>query len=279
MEHSYQNSVSTTRLAATIAAVAGFEAPAASDPAVDWLAELLRQKMGGRADRVLIFSTDAVPAWMVRKYTDKFAAVWKHAPLMFPTRTALPAVTQIDYAAFFSGAPPDKNGVDREVKPILSEELTQPLLKGDSMIAAAVRAGRKVAVITCANGCIASMLSESGADFYIIPGDDDEAMYQKAAEIVRRGEHDFVFLYQLSFDYAQHRCGPEGETALTTLDSIISRFDEMCREAAEKWNGNTLVMFHTDHGCHAVPGGRGAHGMDIPEDTDIFQFFGGICNA
>lgn len=279
MEHSYQNAVSTTRLAATIAKIAGFNAPAASDPALDWLADHWIKKFGGQADRVLIFSADAVPAWMIRKYTEQFALVWEHAPMMIPTRTALPTITPVDYAAFFSGAAPSENGVDRYWPPILSEELTQPLLKGDSLIAAAVRAGRKVAVITCSNGCIASMLSRSGADFHIIPGDDDEAMYQKAMEIVRNGGHDFVFLYQLSFDYSQHANGPEGEAARETLDRIIQRFDTMCREVENRWDGNTLIMFHTDHGCHLEPGGYGSHGKDIPEDTDIFQFFGGIQNV
>ncbi len=276
MEHSYQNAISTTRLAATIGAIAGFEAPATSDPAVEWLAELWIRKFGGKADRVLIFSADAVPAWMVRKYTDKFATVWEHTPLMVPMRTALPTITPFDYAAFFSGTAP---GIKGEYHHLTIEEMIRPLPNGDSMIAAAVRAGWKVAVVTCANGCIASMLSKSGADLFIIPGDDDEAMYQKAEEIVLEGQHDFVFLYQLSFDYAQHAHGPESEMALYTLDAIIHRFDKLCHEVKKHWDGNTLLMFHTDHGCHLEEADKGSHGKDIPEDTDIFHFWGGLHNA
>jgi len=185
-------------------------------------------------------------------------------------------VTPVDYAAFFSGALPEVNGVDKIVTPILSPELTQPLLTCDSLVAAAVRAGRKVCVVTCANGCIASMLSRSGADFKIIPGDDDKIMCQTAKEVVESGEYDFVFLYQLSYDYAQHAHGPEGVEALAALDRIIQRFEELYAIAEKCWRGKTLVMFHTDHGCHMEEDGHGHHGADIPEDTDIFHFWGGI---
>ena len=276
MEHSYKNTMSTTQLAATIAKIAGFEAPQQADPAIDWLADLWIEKLGGKADNVLIFSADAVAAWLVRKYPEKFAKVWKYAPMMIPVRTVMPTVTPVDYAAFFSGALPEVNGVDRIVTPILSPELTQPLLTCDSLVAAAVRAGRKVCVVTCANGCIASMLSRSGADFCIVPGDDDAAMFDTAKAVVESGKYDFVFLYQLSYDYAQHAHGPEGTEALAALDAIIQRFEELYTAAEQCWQGNTLVMFHTDHGCHLEEDGHGHHGADIPEDTDIFHFWGGI---
>ncbi len=276
MEHSYQNTLATTQLAATIAKVADFEAPQQADPSVDWLADMWIEKFGGKVDNVLIFSVDAVAAWLVRKYPEKFAKVWKHAPMMIPMRTVMPTVTPVDYAAFFSGALPEVNGVDRIVTPILTPELTQPLLTCDSLVAAAVRAGHRVCVVTCANGCIASMLSRSGADFRIIPGDDDEIMYQTAKEVVESGEYDFVFLYQLGFDYAQHAQGPESAEALGTLDRIIQRFETLYQTVERCWEGNTLVMFHTDHGCHLGDDGHGHHGEDIPEDTDIFHFWGGI---
>ena len=276
MEHSYQNTLPATQLAATIAKIADFEAPAQADPAIDWLADLWIEKLGGKADNVLIFSADAVAAWLVRKYPEKFAKVWKHASMMIPVRTVMPTVTPVDYAAFFSGALPEVNGVDKIVQPILTPELTQPLLTCDSLAAAAVRAGRRVCVITCANGCIASMLSHSGAEFRIVPGDDDEAMYETAKAVVESGEYDFVFLYQLGFDYAMHAHGPESAEALATLDRIVERFEALHTAAERCWKGRTLVMFHTDHGCHLGADGHGHHGEDIPEDTDIFHFWGSI---
>ncbi len=278
MEHSYQNTLPTTRMAATIADIAGFRKPSEADEKIDWLADIWKSRFGGNADGVFIFSTDAVASWIVRKYPDKFAQVWKYAPMMIPMRTALPSLTAIDYAAFFSGTDPSVNGVDHYVVPVLSPECTEPLLKSDSLIAAAVRSGRKVCVITCDNGCIAAMLSRSGADFRIIPGDDDEAMFREAVTVIESKAYDFVFLYQLGFDYAQHRYGPESETALETLDQIIGRFTVFCETVKDNHPGKNLVMFHTDHGCHKT-GDKGIHGEDIPEDTDIFEFFGGTENA
>ena len=277
MEHSYKNNISATRLAATIAKIADIEKPLQAEEPIEWISDIMEERLGGKAEKVLIFSADAIPAWLVRKYPEKFATVWKHTPMMIPVRTALPTITPIDYAAFFSGAQPEINGVDRYLKPIISEEITQPLLKSDSLIASAVRSGKKVCVITCSDGCIGAMLSKSGADFRIIPNDDDEAMFEEAGKVVESKEYDFVFLYQLGYDYAQHKAGPEGETALETLDKIIKRFSVLYKTARENWSGRTLVLFHTDHGCHKEEE-KGNHGKDNPEDTDIFHFWGGFSN-
>lgn len=274
MEHMYPNVLPATQLASTIAAVAGFAPPAQAQPSVSWLERILRSRLGGDARRVLIFSADAVAAWLVRKYPDTFASVWNRAPLMVPVKTVLPTVTPVDYAAFFSGAAPEVNGVDHAVPPVISAELTQPLLQSDSLIAAAVRAGRKVCVVSCTDGCIGAMLSRSGADFYLIPGDDDESMFRKAMEVVREGAYDFVFLYQLSFDYAMHKAGPESAHALQALDVIVARFEKLCAAAQESWGSGSLLLFHTDHGCHLRADGKGTHGDNIPADTDIFHFWG-----
>ena len=279
MEHDYQNSISITRLSATIADIAGFEAPAQAEPAVEWLANIIKAAYGGaKANKVLIFSADAVPLWMVRKNTEMFASVYKHAPISLCVRSVDHPMTPIAYAAFFSGAFPEINGVDKVVPPILTPEVVQPLITCDTLMAAAVRAGLHVAVVTCANGCIASMLSQSGAHLYMIDGDDDEAMFAKAEELVENNYYDFVFLYQLGFDYSMHEKGPESVEALSTLQNIINRFDNICETAKKTWQGNCLFIFNSDHGAHFSQG-KGSHGVNISEDTDIIHFFGTFCNV
>lgn len=279
MEHDYQNEISITSMAATIAEIAGIAPPEKAAEPVRWLANAVQKAIGGRADKMLIFSADAVPLWLIRKHTEWFEPVYRHAPISLPLRSVMPTVTPVNYAALFSGVPPELNGVDRIVPPILSPELTQPLIQCDTLIAAAVRAGLRTAVITCANGCIASMLSRSGADFYIIDGDDDQAMFEKALEIVQNNQHDLVFLYQLGFDYAMHRHGPESTEATAVLQTIIKRFDTLCRAVCQSWRGRRLVVFNSDHGCHLRQDGCGSHGLDISEDTDIMHFFGGVTDG
>ena len=277
-ERDYQNSISLTHLAATIAEIAGFDAPTQADSTVDWFVDIIKRMFGGnKADKILIFSVDAVPLWLIRKNTDMFAPVYQQAPVSLCVRSVIPTFTPIAYAAFFSGALPEINGVDKVVQPILSPQCTQPLIKSDTLMAAAVRAGFRVAVVTCADGCIASMLSQSGADLYIIDGDDDVAMFHKAKEIVEGNSYDFVFLYQLGFDYAMHRTGPESEGALDTLRDIVNRFEILCESAKKNWKGNSLFVFNSDHGSH-FSDGKGNHGDDISEDTDILHFFGVYCN-
>ena len=47
--------------------------------------------------------TTQVAAWLVRKYPEKFAKVWKYAPMMIPMRTIMPTVTPVDYAQHAHG--------------------------------------------------------------------------------------------------------------------------------------------------------------------------------
>lgn len=279
-EHSYQNAISMTRFAATVSEIVGIQPPMQADQPVDWFTDILKKELDGTAKRILIFSVDAVPLWLIRKYTDMFGLVYKNAPITLPFRSVIPTITPIDYAAMFSGALPEVNGVDRYLQPILSAELAQPLLKADSLIAAVVRAGLKTAVVTCSNGCIASMLSQSKADFFIIDGDDDAAMFTCAQEKIESGKYDFVFLYQLGFDYAMHAEGPESIKALNVLETIIKRFDILCDSVRRNWDGNSLVVFNCDHGAHCnADASHGNHGTDTSGDTDILHFFGTVKNG
>ena len=38
---------------------------------------------------------------------------------------------------------------------------------------------------------------------------------------------------------------------------------------------NTLVGFAMDHGCHAIDGNAGSHGLDMEEDLNIVHLYKG----
>lgn len=135
MEHDAQNEISLTKIAATIAEIMEVEAPQQADRSIGWLADIMKQMLDGKADKALIFSADAVPLWLVRKNTELFAAVYKNAPVSIPVRSVMPTVTPVAYAAMFSGALSQVNGVDQIVPPVLSPELTQPLIRCDTLMA------------------------------------------------------------------------------------------------------------------------------------------------
>ena len=232
----------------------------------------------GKLDKALLFHADAVPAYIINKYPEIFENVRKHTNIEAEFKSVMPSITPVCFGAMFSGAYPENNGIPKYAKPILSDTLVQPSLCVKTLVDLLTENGLKVALVTCSDGCIASMLHNRGADAYIIPGDDDELMFSKAYSLLESDEYDVIMLYQLSYDYKMHANGPESEIALTVLNKITDRFSEICEKAKEVWKDkNYLTVFNSDHGCHLVykeDKAKGSHGNDIKEDMDLIWFFG-----
>lgn len=264
-----------TNFAPTVAMAMGLEKQEHMSAPVAELAEALMENAGGTIEKALFLHADAVPAYVVEKNEAIFAPVRKFIQFEVPFHAVMPSITPVCFAAMFSGAYPSENGVPEYCPPIISDELVQPAISCGTIIDILVQAGKKVAVVTCANGCIASMLYGRGADMYIIPGDNDVLMYEKAYEILQEDKYDAIFLYQLSYDYTMHAKGPESKEALEALTKITERFETLAKTAKEVWKGHRIMtVFNCDHGSHILPNGGGSHGDDIPEDMNMTWFFG-----
>ena len=70
---------------------------------------------------------------------------------------------------------------------------------------------------------------------------------------------------------------PGGEERFENLGVMIGNaaaYEKLCQKACEVWKGkNHLEAFLPDHGCHAIDGDLGAHGLDMPEDMNIIHFY------
>lgn len=264
-----------TNFAATAALAMGVEKSEHMSKPVTELVDALTARAGGTIEKALFFHVDAVPAYVVEKNKEIFVPVRNKVQYEIPFRAVMPSITPVCFAAMFSGAYPAYNGVSKHCQPILNEMVVQPTISCDTIIEILVRAGKKVAVVTCADGCIASMLYNRGADLYIIPGDDDKAMYAKAHSILRESQYDAIFLYQLSYDYTMHKYGPESKEALEVLHNLTNRFEVLVETAQETWKEHRIMtVFNSDHGSHLREDGFGIHGDDIPEDMNMMWFFG-----
>lgn len=267
-----------TNFAATLLNAMGINAPMHMSGAVLPLAEEIRAKAGGDVEKAFIFHVDAVPAYIVEAYPELFEAVRRHTQICGDFNAVMPSITPVCFGAMYSGAYPDENGVPCYLPPTLTPELIQPRISCTTVIEALVQAGKKVAVFTCSNGCIASMLYGRGADMFIIDGDDDEAMYRAADEALKQDRYDVIFLYQLSFDYTQHEYGPKSAEALNVLKTLTGRFESIAQHACAVWKDyRRLIVFNSDHGCHEVhddSNHKGMHGDEIPEDMQMKWFFG-----
>ncbi len=267
-----------THFAPTLLASMGIRPPAHMTPAYQPIVDGIRALAGGPIDKAAVFHADAVPGYVLLRHLELAEPMKRLSRLEAPFRAVMPSITPVCFGAMYSGTYPDRNGVPRYVPPVLKPDCIQPRITCETVIEALVRAGKRTAVVTCSNGCIASMLYGRGAQMFIIDGDDDDAMFRCAMEAVRSDDFDVVFLYQLSYDATMHRCGPESAEALDVLATLGRRYEQFAREAAATWKDRRLLtVFNSDHGAHRVegrPGHAGSHGEDIPEDMEMRWYFG-----
>ena len=264
-----------TNFAATVANCMGVEKAAHMSPAAGDLVKKLTDRAGGTIEKAVFLHCDAVPSYVVERHGVLFAPVRRHTQFEVPFRAVMPSITPVCFAAMFSGTYPDRNGVPEYVTPMITETTVQPSICTSTLIDLLVGAGKRVAVVTCSNGCIASMLYRRGEDLRIIDGDDDKKMFEEARGILERDECDVLFLYQLSYDHTMHEYGPEDPRTLGVLGTITDRFDRLAALARKTWkNDRVLTVFNADHGSHRLPNGAGTHGEDVPEDMNMIWFFG-----
>ena len=262
---------SITNFASTVLAVMGKEKEKHMDGPLSVAGKVLAD---GVREKCLIVSVDAVPRYLTDERAELFEKVRKYAPVTEEITTVMPSITPVCYGAMFSGATPDRNGLPCYVEPKVENGIGRPSLSVTPFPQTLVNSGKKVAVVTCNNGCIKSMLWGREIDLFIIDGDDDRKMAEKAYELLD-SDYDLIFLYQLDYDYTQHKVTPRGEKAIEVLKNKTEVFARLCEKAVSVWKDKKyMLVFNSDHGCHETADGGGAHGEDIDDDMKIRYFFG-----
>lgn len=261
------NSISMTRFASTVALAGGFEAPECAEPPIEWLAQSISECCGEPFDRVFIYNADCVGQWLYEKYTDFFQPVVKNTLIAVPMCSVDPAVTPVNFATMYTGASPDVHGIKVYEKPVV---------KTDTLFDSARRSGKQVALVSLYDvGTMTKIFKERDLDYFVANSDgESEAITHR---LIDEDKHDFISTYVMDYDYIEHRKGPESPEALNALKAHMDRFGRLVDHIRAAWaKHNTLVIFTTDHGVHAVNenGRLGDHGDNIPEDRNVLHFWG-----
>ena len=80
-------------------------------PGVKWVSKILKDRLGGKAERAILYHADAVGMHMWQKYTDLFAPVHKHTSLALPFCSTLEPVTPVAHASMYTGLTPEEHGI------------------------------------------------------------------------------------------------------------------------------------------------------------------------
>lgn len=258
----YKTSLDT--LAAALAESMGIEPPKQAAAPCTALTEYVENAFAGaKADRIFLYNPDAIGAWITEAYPALLREMIDRTELQIPFLTVMPSVTPVCFGTFYTGAQPAIHGIQTYAKPVITI---------DTLFDTLIRAGRKPAIVAEAHCSIAEIFLNREMDYFIYPTIAE--VNAKAAELIVEDSYDLIVVYNGNYDTVMHRHGPEGLEALCELKAnaqAYATFDALIRT---HWKAhNSLVGFAMDHGCHAIDGGCGSHGLEMPEDLNVLHFY------
>ncbi len=254
-------------VAPTLCALMGVSSPNGSTTGAvrSVLSEAGRVFGGGSAEKFLLFAPDAMGCHLAGVRPDLFASVASVAPLRLSLRSVVPPKTPVCFASMFTGMDPLQHGIRKYEKPVLT---------CDTLFDALARNGKRVAVVTVRDCSIDAIFRGSPVDFF--SEEYDPRVTDRALSLIADGKHDFVLAYHQEYDDVMHGSTPFSDEALNAAGNHVESFLRLCRAVDLHWAAfNRAVLFAPDHGAHTdAATGRGNHGDDIPEDMDVFHFWG-----
>lgn len=267
-----RNEQSIDTICGALAYAMGIEPPYHAAPKNPELANYIDRIFDGqKADRVVMYNPDAIAQWIYNKYTHLVQTVKDNTDVEVSLATVMPSVTPVCFATMYTGAQPEVHGIQKYEKPVLTI---------DTLFDALVRAGKKVALITCGKCSLSRIYQNRDIDYYnfadykLAPG--IVPINAKAAELILRDEYDFIVIYNGNYDAVMHKTGPESPESLAELRTNAVCFGWISELIKNNWqNHNTLVGFAMDHGCHEIDGNCGSHGLDMVEDINIVHCYKG----
>ena len=252
--------------AATIADCMEFPLPDSYAPPIGWAADILKKRLGGLADRVVLYHADAVGMYIWQKYTQLFAPVYEHTTLTLPYASTVEPVTPVAHASMYTGLLPKGHGIRTYVRPqLICRTLYDELLD----------AGKKVAIVCQEDSTFVHIFAGRNMDYFEEP--DAQHVQEKTLELIASDQYDVISVHTFAYDDAAHAKGPESPEALDALALEVDGFDRICK-AMKAFEGKHRILYSysPDHGQHLIPGGTGDHNLLIPEDINVGHFLGTI---
>ena len=233
-------------------------------PGIGWISDILKTRLGGTADRAVLYHADAVGQYLWQQYTDLFAPVYAHTAMAIPFLSTVESVTPVAHASMYTGLDPAGHGIQTYVRPQLTCATLYDILLG---------MGKKPAIVAQTDSTFLHIFSGRSMPYYECANAVE--IQEKALELIASDEFDLISIHTFEYDNAAHAYGPESREALNAVAMEAEGFHRLA-EAMEAYAGlhRTLLSYSPDHGQHPIPGGRGAHGSKTNEDMNILHFFG-----
>lgn len=251
-------------LAAAWAQMLGVMPPAHAAEANPQLTAFVKAAFEGKnVDRIVLYNPDAIAQWLCEKYPDFMEEVTGRTHLTLPLYSPMPPKTPVCFGTMYTGAQPEVHGIQKYEKPVITI---------DTLFDALIRAGKKPVILSYGTASMSHIFNERQMDYYFF--EDISQVNAKVVQLILEDKYDVYMIYNGNYDTIVHDRGPEDLATLGELRINAHVFGMLHDLIKANWSHHrTLLGFCPDHGCHLVRPGKGSHGLDIPEDREIFHFY------
>ncbi len=252
--------------AATVADCMGMTLPETYAPPISWASRILKSRMGGTADRAVLYHADAVGLYIWQQYTQLFAPVYKHTSMAIPFLSTVASVTPVAHASMYTGLDPEGHGIKTYVRPQLT---------CDTLYDQIIASGKKAAILAMEDSTFLHIFTGRQMDYF--SAKNAAEIQEKALELIESDKYDLISIHTFEYDNAAHAYGPESKEALNAVSIEAEVFDNIAQRLnAFAGKHRVLLSYSPDHGQHLTEGGTGSHGSTLLEDMNILHFFGTI---
>lgn len=216
-------------------------------------------------DRCLIFCPDALGVHIWRSCLSHIDTIEKYADIRIPLLAIVPPKTPVCIASMFTGGQPRDHGIMKYERPVLTCETLFDVL---------LHANQRIVVVAVANSSIDLIFRERNIEYF--SERYDEEVVERAVELIEENRHNLIVVYQQEYDDMLHKNDPFSDLCIQAVTNHVRSFITIARTALNAWSGQSnAIIFAPDHGAHVdSASGHGDHGVDIPEDMQLFHWYG-----
>jgi hypothetical protein len=230
------------------------------------VAEYVNETLGNASiERCLIYCPDALGDQIWSKSAEHVAAITACAPRQIHVSSVVPPVNPVCFASAFSGAPPQRHGIRKYERPVLT---------CDTLFDAMLRAGKRIAIVAVRDSSVDLLFRGRRLDYFSEVYDGEAT--ERALSVISDNSHHLVVVYHQEYDDLLHQTHPHSEACMRAVANHVQSFEVLARATHRAWAAHhRAIVFAPDHGAHTDPAtGHGNHGLDIPEDMALRHWYG-----
>ena len=227
--------------------------------------EIIQASKGKTIKKALLYAPDAIGEWLFQAHKDEFKDIVTEAPIQIPVKSMIPSYTSVCYGSMFTGMKPSEHGINKYMKPVL---------KVETLFDVALKAGKKVVLVSVKDCSIDLIFRERAIDYYTEKYDQE--VNARVIDLLANSDYDLIVAYNQEYDDLMHASTPTDPKAIEAFIRHLKAFKTLADAFNKRYKDvDRVIAFLPDHGTHVdSESGKGSHGTENLEDMEVRHFWG-----